>query len=384
MKPLILAAFLLCAPLAFAQSQVPSVSLGWSIDTTASPTREIVATVTDYLRLPSPGRTPTDVWAADEQGQGNDAYDPTAWFVYIGYPATIVQITPTWEATEAYVVKILYANADSAGIVRPIALQRFYASEEDGRWVLRSALPILTRDWLTVDVGRITYHRAPGASFDSVRAQRAARFVDSVAAFVGVPPPVRLEYYLTESVDEMYRIVGLDWFVQQSGPGTGRGARTLGNRTILCGNPEFGEAYVHEIAHLVLLPTKGPTGPHRLIVEGAATWFGGSTGHSLDELLTEIVAFQEKNPEFRFEDLNGGVLPDREGERLWNGTGALVVDAVYRKGGQRALRSLLAVGPTDDDLRRRLRELLGEKTADFDAWWRSEARETLTIHSHAR
>jgi hypothetical protein len=78
-------------------------------------------------------------------------------------------------------------------------------------WLLSNALQRTTRK--LVDPSRRP-DRVPlcsGSDPDPERAARAAAFVDSVARIFAVPPPARIDCYLTSSPDEYLRALGLDF-----------------------------------------------------------------------------------------------------------------------------------------------------------------------------
>jgi len=263
--------------LARAQVRIPSVTVNPSLDTSSAVTGAIVRTLQRYWQLPIPGYTPTTLWRADEQG-ARGTYDWTAGYLYFqGASATILQVTPVDAAEEAFVVKTLFTINNPSGTSQQLGLQRLYASRSDSGWVLGGALPHLTREWRERRVGHIAYHFSSSSRFDAHAAAGAARFVDSLGAFLGIRPSPTIDYYMTSSTDEMYRIVGLDWYNQPSGPGTGHGGRAANaDRAVFVGEPMGGEAYLHELAHVVMWPLAPPNGRQGLIEEGAATWFGGS------------------------------------------------------------------------------------------------------------
>jgi len=83
------------------------------------------------------------------------------------------------------------------------------------------------------------------------RADRAAAFIDSLATAFGVPRLEHLTYYLTSSVDDVYRILGLETD-KKWGP-VGGLAQPV-NHQLLSGIPAVGEDYRHELAHMVIMP----------------------------------------------------------------------------------------------------------------------------------
>jgi len=112
---------------AVSQRPVQVMTLGWAVDTTQSPVREIVRTLLSYFGLPHPGRTPTPLWSAEEQARF-PFYDLTADVLYQGFPATVVEVTPAAADSAIWVVKTLFARADSDGAnIQPLGLQRLAA-----------------------------------------------------------------------------------------------------------------------------------------------------------------------------------------------------------------------------------------------------------------
>ena len=283
-----------------------------------------------------------------------------------------------------YLVKVLHATADSTRRqMMPLALQRLYAVLTPGSehgWQLSNALPRLTRDWPSRSVGRITFHYAPGQPADPERAARAARFVDSVARLFAVPPPEHLDYYVTASPDEYYRILGLDFFPLPSGRGTATGGNALTEAGIvLAGDPAQGEAYLHEVAHIVLA---GRLGGGVILGEGVPTWLGGSKGRSAREMFRFLSEYQRAHPDVTLEALVRGTAgwgtPENDAR---NATGALFVDSVYRRGGIAGLRALVDT-PSDPTLllaaMRKHLGLAGPDTEALEGWWRQAAQAAAT------
>ena len=198
-----------------------------------------------------------------------------------GFPATVVSVIPTDRGDSVYVVKLLYAAAAArGGVVSPMALERFYAVRAPGTpfgWRLGAALPRLTRGWHVLTAGPIVFHYAPDQRADNARAASAGRFVDSVAALFAVRPPRRIDYFVTGSPDEYFRALGLDFFVLPSGRGEAYGGNALPDAgVLLAGDPTQGEAYFHELVHVVVRD-RIRSG---FVNEGAAAWLGGSRGEA--------------------------------------------------------------------------------------------------------
>jgi hypothetical protein len=372
---------LVAAPLA-AQPQTapPAVGLGFGVDTTAADVGGIVRLVRAYLARPDTTAAARGLWSTTDTLDRRFG-DVARFYAYQGFPATIAGVISAAPGDSVYVVKLLHARADSGSTADPLAMQRLYAVRAPGSphdWKLSGALPRDTRDWPTRTVGRITFHYAPGMRPDAERATRAARFVDSTAALFAVPAPDRIDCYIARSPGEYFRAIGLDFFVLPSGRGTATGGNAIPDLSIvLAGDPSQGEAYLHEIAHVVL--GRGYQGA--VVGEGIATWLGGSRGRTPRALYRLLVEYQRAHPEVTIEALIGGDLPwgwgPAESDAMY-ATGALFIDSLYARAGATGLRSLAGTSYERESVLAAMRTHLGlsaSGAAALDHWWRSAAQE---------
>ncbi len=361
-----------------AQTPAPGVSVGFGVDTTNADVRDVVHLVRAYLARPDTSARTRGLWSsasARDRTSGDLARD-----AYQGFPATVIGVTSAGPGDSVYVVKLLHARADSAGEhVTPLALERLYAVRAPGtsyEWQLSGAIARVTRGWEQRTVGRLTFWYAPGQHPNAAKATQAARFVDSVATLFAVPAPSHLDVYLAGSMDEAQRVLGLDFFVEQSGPGTGRGGRALPSAGIvLVGDPSIGEAYLHELVHAVLVPTVGGSS---LFVEGVATWLGGSLGRTPHALYSLLRDYQTAHPKVTVADLVRGEVPawgQQETDALY-ATSALVIDDVFRRGGISGVRRLAGANGAPDAQLAAVRDALALPATDpaaLDRWWRQRA-----------
>ena len=364
-----------------AQVPVTSITLGWAVDTAVVPVRQIVQTLTAYYELPQPGRTRTPLWSAEEQTR-YPVYDLAASQLYRArVPATIVRVSPATLDSSVYIVQTLFAVADSAGKnIQPFGLQRLYAkaatpgSGAPYGWQLAGALAELTRSWTTRRIGGISYHFPPDYSFRASRARVADAFVDSAAKRLGVERPEEIDYYVTPSWEEVNRLVGLDWGLS----GVAFAGRAFpANRLVLAGNPVLGEAFTHELAHVVLHALGPAEQRHRMIEEGVATWLGGGNrGAGVATYYDLLHKYQVQNPDMTL----GGLLARFDAEEAFYATGALAAEASVQRGGRAALRRLLSIGPGNEDLLKELSELIGVAPDSLDVWWRDAITRRAPVH----
>ena len=360
-----------------AQEPSPSVSVGFGVDTTITDVRNIVSLARAYLAKPDSSARSRGLWSVSTEFDRR--VGDTAGQAYQGFAATVVGVIPAEPGDSVYVVKILYATADSAGRVSPLALQRLYAVREPGApfaFRFSSALRRLTSTWERRFTGRISFWYAPGQRPNPARIDRAVRFVDSVARLFSVPAPRHLDVYVGASMDEVQRAIGLDFFPEASGPGQGRGGLNLGS-ILLVGDPSIGEAYLHEFVHAVLGPAL-PAG-NGLLGEGVATWLGGSRGRTPREMYALLRRYQEADPTLTLSGILHNTFESGDAKRgtdLLYSTGALVANALYRRQGIAGVRRFYLLKGDPDTLLRELAAQLGLPATDdrsFDRWWRTEA-----------
>lgn len=361
-----------CRPGPVTAQSVPRVTLGFGVDTLSAAWSEaawhssvpvIYRAWSEYLSNEPGLLRPNPRWSSAEQERWI-AYDLVRGVAYHGAPATVVDIRPAPGGDE-FVVRTLFARTSAGGDVRPIALTRVYALQEDGRWVFGSALPRLTADWERTRVGPIEYVMEPGRALDRGRAERLLAFADSVATSFDVPRLEALTYYVASTPERLHRAMGVDWTFG----GLGYGYAAPANDLILSGDPVAGEENRHEMAHILLAPVTAMQPTHGLVNEGVATWYGGSSGRTRGELLREYAGYLAARPEIGLDV----ILEDNAPDRGWNVAGAILVDLVHEEGGIEAISELFGTGRSNEQLRSALSETLGMPWASILTAWRERA-----------
>lgn len=356
-----------------AQTPPPSVTTSFGVDTTISEVRDIVRLTRAYLAQPDASARSRGLWS---KSPVDARYGDLAMEAYAGFPATIIGVTGAAPGDSVFAVKIIYGPADSSGTtMHPITLQRLYAVRAPGSpygWQFSSPLQRLTRAWTHRDFGRITYWYAPGITPSSTKGLRASRFVDSVAKLFSVKPPSHLDAYLTATMDEGLRLIGLDFSLENSGPGSGFGGRGGGaGDYLILSDPRVGEAYLHELVHSVLGPTLQSW--NSLFNEGVASWLGGSGNLSPRELYTGLEAYQRSHTNISMLDvLQGGGGDDHDAVVALYGTRALIADSIYRSSGIPGLKRFAQVTGRPADLIAALPSYIAGMGTDSNLWWRSE------------
>ena len=355
-----------------AQTPPASVTTSFGVDTTISEVRDIVRLMRAYLAHPDFSERSRGFWS---KAPMDARYGDLSMDAYNGLPATIIGVTDAAPGDSVFAVRIIYGTADSSGTpLQPVTMQRLYAVRVPGSpygWQLSSPLPRLTRTWVHRDFGRITFWYEPGITPSPTKGRQASRFVDSVAKLFSVKPPSHLDAYLTATMDEGLRLMGLDFTVQNSGPGSGFGGRGGGaGDYLILGDPRVGEAYLHELVHSVLNPALRSR--NSIFNEGVASWLGGSRNQSPRELYAALQAYQRSHTNASMLDvLQGHGGDDQQAVTAVYGTRALIADSIYRSSGIPGLKRFAQVTGSPADLIAILPNYIAGMGTDPNLWWRS-------------
>lgn len=289
-------------------------------------------------RFAANAATPSPLWSAAEQKRW-PLYDLASLFLDDHAVAEVLSVEPVNAAADsAYQIVTRFwpegaARLDSSAT--PQLTMTVYARREGRRWALASALTYKTSTWSRETRGRIAYRLAPALRFDPAKADRAAAFVDSLATAFGVPAPPRIEYYVTESVDQAMEILGAV-VPQRFGPNGGF-ARPV-NAQVFSGIPALGEDYRHELAHVLLMPIIRDGTSSLLASEGVPTWFGGTAGRDFRGSVRHLASLLRADPTL---DLDRIVYDMSVASEIRNPAGAVLAQMVHESGGVEAVREYL-------------------------------------------
>ena len=246
-----------------------------------------------------------------------------------------------------------------------------YAVRDGGEWKLSNALPRNIANWKRSTVGAITYVYAPTYRYSRARALRAVAFTDSLAKVFAVPAIKPITYYLASTIDEAYGIMGLESDVKYGSLG---GLAQPVNRALFSGDPKWGEAYWHELAHLVLAPLSTNNTKY-FYNEGVATWLGGTVGLTFQESLRGLNDYLRAHPTVTIDTLIDHGGPQTQ---LYRGS-ALLVAIIYERGGTPAIKSLFNAGASVADFRLAVERIMGQPWNAVVAEWSIRASKAVNM-----
>ncbi len=238
------------------------------------------------------------------------------------------------------------------------------AEKKDNKeYRLFDPLRILTKDWRRQRVGPIEYVY-PFNHFLEPRESRAmAQFCRGITQKYKVAEVALIEFYICRNVDELAQIVGLDYIL---GPTSGRSHGPNGQVFSALGN----EWYPHEIVHVYFRDYR----PHYILMEGIATYEGGSLKKSFDELVAELADYLNKNDTISFQNfLDSPYLEG--GTTFFYTVGAVLCKMADRQGGPPAVKALLEAGTDNEQLYEKIESVLEIKREDMTGVLRAKVKE---------
>jgi hypothetical protein len=248
----------------------------------------------------------------------------------------------------------------------PFAVCRVYAVRESGHWVLANSLGQLTREWRHTKITPITFIYAANHHFDRSRAQRSVKFVDSVATAFGANRPKPIEFYIADSPESMFRLLGLDVL-----PNHTPGLAYTAHRLIFSGSALYGEWYPHELAHMAVDSlTKSWRTPFALD-EGLAMWLGGSRGKDFPTLMEDLAGALRVQPSITLDTLLGSASVS---DTLAYPAAAALLQMAYDHGMAqvKAFLSARLAGEVPDTILDMAQRTFGESRQHLAALWRSK------------
>jgi hypothetical protein len=359
--------FLLSENPTMGQQTKIDVAIHSRADTSKKEIKEVAELWTNYLNSNPDSLYDNPYWSNAEKSKYK-SFDFSAPYLYQfpseqllhHYKPTILSIE---KEGEYYGIRTLFSADALEGIYRksnPWCITKLYAVKENGEWRLKNALPVITEKWNKKTIGKINFIYPQHHKFNNDLAIKANQFCNELSKEFNFPEWEPFEFYITESADEMGKLLNFDFY--SAGYTTGIGDND--KRVLLSGMGS--EYYPHEFVHLILPKLDR----HGLIEEGFATWKGGQGEKTFEESAELLANELAKNQTVTFSD----ILAKNWGWQYasFYTTGAVLCKAAYDKGGLSLVKKLLETPRDDEKLVAALCSLFEIKGRDINTFWRSE------------
>ena len=347
----------------------------WSDPRSAAPEAAVYRTWLAYLAskggaFSANAGTPSPLWVTDEQ-RAWPMYDLAGYYLPDGAVPHVVSIQRV-DGGSYREYEIVTRFASSAFDSSTALTMTAFAVMDGEAWRIANALPRRTRSWYRKDVGPITYFVEPGLEFNPAKAAGAVAFVDSIATVFALPRLSHLDYYVTSSADAALQSLGVEFPVKYGPHG---GFSKPVNLQLFSGIPALGEAYRHELTHVMLRPLIQGKTATVVASEGIATWFGGTSGSDYNESVKRLAAYLRENPRVSLDSILGrSSVPQSD---LY-AAGAVLCAMLADHGGVTALKKFLVAGPGAPELKGALVQMLERPWAGVAADWRERVERSNT------
>lgn len=359
--------FLFSADAAIGQQTKIDVAIHFRVDTSKKEIKEVAALWVNYLNS-QPDSLYDNPWWNNAEKLKYRGFDFSMPYLYqvpskqllAYYKPVILSIE---KEGEYYGIRTLFSADGLEGVhatTNPWCITKLYAVKENGEWRLKNALPVITEKWNRKTIGKITFVYPQDHKFNNGLAANANQFCNELSREFKFPEWEPFEYYVTESGDEMGRLLNFDFYA--AGYTTGIGDND--KRILFSGTGS--EYYPHEFIHLILPKFER----HGLVEEGFATWKGGREGKTFQESAELLANELAKNDTVTFSDILNRNWGWQYGS--FYTTGAILCKSAYDKGGINLVKILLETPRDDEKLVETICSLFEIKPKDIDAFWSSE------------
>ncbi len=309
--------------------------------------------------------------------------------MYHAYRATVLSITKQRALNnlnnDVYVIKTLFGLANCSGFTLPLCITEVAAVREGKDFRLANILPYNTARWQKHTMGTLTFVTSPDRTFNEQAARRTQRFWDSLASSLRLPS-TPVEYYLTDSHDNIMKMIGFDHYNGAGNVQSPRGFVDARNALVYGGG--VGEWAPQEFAFLAA--SRAFPKAHYYFLKGYAAlsipegaqaqknsektlyWQMRRTSEYLrthPALTDNVLAVQQIDTSGEGESAMNDVM-DATG--VWGG---IVCRAAQQKGGAEAVRALFTFSDTDEGFFQALETVLGIKRTNVNDWLRARLAE---------
>lgn len=203
-----------------------------------------------------------------------------------------------------------------------------YCKKEELGYKLYNALPINSELFLNhTKVDYLNYHYPKIHSFDMQKAAKQNDFIIELCKNFEIELR-EVDYYFTETVEDLDRLRGFDFVVGQTGKNIPSGQADSKNDVVYCTGTD--EYYPHELVHVFL--NKDYSNCHGWMNEGIATFLGGSRGESLQWHAKRTSEYLSEHPEIDLDScLNYNNMDEYTDYRYV--LGGVLMKSIHAKGG---------------------------------------------------
>lgn len=343
------------------------------VDTTDTDVRAVYDLVRKFLSTRPDSLYDNPYWNEDEKKKYAEPYPARRMIfetpdIIKAFPPKVLSIE---KEGDYYCIRLLFYREGLEPPYQtsnPWAIIRLYSRKVDiensnSEYRLFDPLKITTNNWRYSRVGLIDYYYPLDYSFNRRTAENMVKFCRALKNKYELPEIQTIEFYVAPSVDRLAHTVGIDYLL-----GATSGRALTANAQVFS---SYGsEWYPHEITHLYFRDFKS----HFLLMEGIATYEGGSMNISFDSLVKTLDNYFETNDTITFQNILDNPFLEK-GTLYYYTVGAVLCKMADQKGGPEAVKSLLEAGHDNEHLYQKIESVLGIKREELTNVIREKVKE---------
>lgn len=257
---------------------------------------------------------------------------------------------------------------DGKKTITILGIVDFWVVKNDGKWKISNYLNYHTKNWSKISVGNIEYIYNPEHPFDLQKAKFAADFYKNILVYFNINSNEILRYYIGKNCYEIYKMCGFDYFIGE-GSENNLCAFYDEKNNIIYTSTTYGELHHHEIVHVL---NKYFENCNVLIKIGLSSYINDGSSRNLP-IFYHFENFENylKKEKLDFENFENFQNID-ETTNISYVTGALICNAIYRKGGKKMLLEYMNSTKEIKDLKEKLK--IDFKVKNFESFFLNEIK----------
>ncbi|MCX7929027.1 MAG: hypothetical protein N2558_05110 [Patescibacteria group bacterium] len=316
------------------------IKLNPGIDTSSTEHKEVLRFWTEYIKS-RPSKNSTDYlefWNDNDKNlfkqpdlilhSINTEYSTLA----MGYP-TILSILPYQK--DFFEIKTAIGWADNTGHVSLLAIVNHYVKKNEGNYKLFVPLNI-KENINSIENDDFIIYSLANTAIPSDTLRQLSAFISNLKSDYGLADNKKLLIIYGKNSKETETILGFDFNLMSSTNNPSSGISDLSNNLIILNGLS---SIFHETTHIYL----NPLFPESPLLEGLATFYGGSMGKSLAEGIRFIHSYVKANTKINlYEKMKEGSFYINNEYNPTYILQGLLIQIAYDKNGIEEIKRLLA------------------------------------------
>ena len=265
-----------------------------------------------------------------------------------------------------YHIKLsLIGQLGNESVFCPISIA-LIAEQQNDDFKIKSPFHFNAKHWNSVKVGQITFFHQ--YSFDRKEATEFVEHSEFLADKFDMKP-ITLDYYKCENIQEVYKLIGIEYSVRING--VSRGSLTNHDINIFLSGTNKDE-YSHDLTHFYFEKAIPDAIRNWAAEEGYNITITDYWGESLDTILTYLTSYMSVNPDRTFLEVFNSNDLIKTPIRARMPISAVLIRKIEREQGFDKVLEIIKSGPEKEDFLVALSLVAGINKSNFDKTVKTE------------